>query len=152
MRNCHTLLSVFSTKERSKNLIYLRAISITRDALSKEELSSYLSENELEAVLELQNAPSLFKLLTNSLSPNIYGHELVKAGLLLGLFGGVSKHQEDGDILIRGESHVLLVGDPGQGKSQLLQAVSALAPRGVFVCGSSATVSELTVTLTKVYV
>ena len=74
----------------------------------------------------------------------------MKAGLLLGLFGGVSKHHGDGDVLVRGEPHILLVGDPGQGKNQLLQAVSALAPRSVFVCGSSATVSELTVTLTKV--
>ena len=42
-----------------------------------------------------------------------------------------------------------MVGDPGLGKSQLLQAVSNVAPRGVYVCGNTTTTSGLTVTLTK---
>lgn len=78
--------------------------------------------------------------LVQSLCPSIYGHELVKAGLLLALFGGVRKNAEDEDqsgggsskapgaaaagevrVAIRGSIHVLVVGDPGLGKSQLLQ-------------------------------
>lgn len=124
--------------------MYLRAISIV-----KPSTNSMFSEDDLMRITELQKTPNLFKLVTNSLSPSTYGHEVVKAGLILGLFGGVTK-QQDGDVLVRGESHILVVGDPGQGKSQLLQAVSLMAPRSVFVCGNSSTPSGLTVTLTKV--
>ena len=49
----------------------------------------------------------------------------------------------------RGNIHVLMVGDPGLGKSQLLRAASALSPRGVFVCGNTASGSGLTVTMAK---
>ncbi len=58
----------------------------------------------------------------HALCPCIYGHELVKAGLLLALFGGVRKNGGSRNkVPIRGDIHVLLVGDPGLGKSQLLQ-------------------------------
>jgi len=87
----------------------------------------------------------------NSIAPGIYGHELVKAGLALALFGGCRKFIGDVDdkVSIRGDIHVLVVGDPGLGKSQMLQAVSNVAPRGVFVCGSNSTSSGLTVTVIR---
>ncbi|KAI6652815.1 DNA helicase MCM8 [Oopsacas minuta] len=132
-----------ASKER-KNLIYLRAISVIISISNKQ----IFNEDDLSAIRELQKIPNLFKLITNSLSPTIYGHEVVKAGLVLGLFGGVTK-QKDEHILMRGESHVLVVGDPGQGMNHLLQAVSTLTPRSLFVCGSSATAASLTITLTK---
>ena len=52
---------------------------------------------------------------------------MVKAGLLLAMFGGSKSDEIDS----RGESHVLVVGDPGLGKSQMLQACSFIAPRGI---------------------
>lgn len=62
------------------------------------------------------------RLLVHSLCPSIFGHELVKAGLLLSLFGGGRKaSSSQADMALRGDIHVLLVGDPGLGKSQLLQ-------------------------------
>ena len=62
------------------------------------------------------------KQLVHALCPGIYGHELVKAGLLLCLFGGVRKGSEDqASAPVRGDIHCLLVGDPGIGKSQLLK-------------------------------
>lgn len=60
----------------------------------------------------------------HSLCPKIFGHEIVKAGLILALFGGTKNNG------IRSDSHVLIVGDPGLGKSQLLKACSNVAPRG----------------------
>lgn len=59
-----------------------------------------------------------------SLCPNIYGHEIVKAGLLLALFGGTKSDT------VRAEPHILIVGDPGLGKSQMLRACTNVAPRG----------------------
>lgn len=81
--------------------------------------------------------------MVQSLCPQIYGHERVKAGLLLALFGGTKSE------LGRAESHVLVVGDPGLGKSQMLQACTNVTPRGVYVCGNTSTGSGLTVTMVR---
>ena len=64
-----------------------------------------------------------------SLCPTIYGHELVKAGLVLALFGGAQRGEKN-KLSVRTDPHVLVVGDPGLGKSQMLQAAANVAPRG----------------------
>ena len=93
--------------------------------------------------------------LVHSLCPTIYGHELVKAGLLLALFGGSQadeRAKETNDVLAgstRCNPHILLVGDPQLGKSQLLRAVNNCSPRGVMLSGGVSTTSGLTVTLIK---
>ncbi|XP_038960517.1 DNA helicase MCM8 isoform X2 [Rattus norvegicus] len=108
------------------------------------------SLKDLYAIQEIQAEENLLKLIVNSLCPVIFGHELVKAGLMLALFGGSQKYADDKNrIPIRGDPHVLIVGDPGLGKSQMLQAACNVAPRGVYVCGNTATSSGLTVTLSK---
>lgn len=66
--------------------------------------------------------------MVHSLCPTIFGQEAVKAGLILGLFGGTEL--ENGT---RSNPHVLIVGDPGLGKSQLLQAAAHAAPRGMYL-------------------
>ncbi|XP_069669025.1 DNA helicase MCM8 [Periplaneta americana] len=96
------------------------------------------------AIQEIHSQPDLFRFLVNSLCPTIYGHEMVKAGLLLALFGGTLNHADG-----RSDPHVLVVGDPGLGKSQMLQACASVAPRGVYVCGNTSTATGLTVTLTR---
>ncbi|WIA40343.1 hypothetical protein OEZ86_013710 [Tetradesmus obliquus] len=88
--------------------------------------------------------------LVSALCPTIYGHELVKAGLLLSLFGGVRKHGTSNNrVPIRGDINLLLVGDPGLGKSQLLQAAAAAAPRGLYICGNTCTTAGLTVSVVR---
>ena len=93
----------------------------------------------------------LFKVLTASLCPSIYGHEEIKAGLLLGLFGGSVKFSSNtkNKVPVRGDPHILVVGDPGLGKSQMLSSCASVAPRGVFVTATGDTSSGLTVTLTR---
>ena len=90
----------------------------------------------------------VLKLLVASLCPSIYGHRLVKAGLLLGLFGGTCRGM-DTAFPVRGDPHVLVVGDPGLGKSQMLGAVVSVAPRAVAVTGNTSSTGGLTVTLTR---
>lgn len=58
---------------------------------------------------------------------------MVKAGLLLALFGGARSDGSSDESNIRSHSHVLMVGDPGLGKSQMLQACTNVAPRGIFL-------------------
>lgn len=110
-----------------------------------------LSVNELYGVLQIANHPaSAFAIIVASLCPKIYGHELVKAGLVLSLFGGSKHHDENSDDMsLRSDVHVLIVGDPGLGKSQMLTAVNKLSPRGVYVCGSYASTAGLTVAIHK---
>lgn len=147
------------SKDKSLYLLYIHAISVSnsKDTHMKEEAgddnSSEFTMKELYAIREIQGEDNLFKLIVSSLCPAIYGHELVKAGLILALFGGSKNKSEEksvkSNLSIRNNPHVLVVGDPGLGKSQMLQAVANVAPRGVYVCGNTTTTSGLTVTLSK---
>ncbi|KAI8565524.1 hypothetical protein RHMOL_Rhmol03G0266800 [Rhododendron molle] len=74
----------------------------------------------------------------------------IAPGLTLALFGGVRKHSMDQNkVPVRGDIHVIIVGDPGLGKSQLLQAAAAVSPRGIYVCGNATTNAGLTVAVVK---
>ena len=92
-----------------------------------------------------------FDLLVRSICPAIIGHHEVKAGLLLCLLGGTppSAQSSDRSNAIRCNSHILIVGDPGMGKSQMLLAANQLAARSVYVGGNTSSTTGLTVTLTK---
>jgi DNA helicase MCM8 len=92
-----------------------------------------------------------FDLLVRSLCPSIIGHDLVKAGILLCLLGGTPPSSQGGDNgnSIRCNSHILIVGDPGMGKSQMLLAATQVAARSVYVGGNTASTTGLTVSLTK---
>lgn len=92
-----------------------------------------------------------FDLLVRSMCPAIIGHNEVKAGLLLCLLGGTPPASQSADRgnSIRCNSHILIVGDPGMGKSQMLLAATQLAVRSVYVGGNTSSTTGLTVTLTK---
>lgn len=92
---------------------------------------------------EIHAKTDLFRLLVHSFCPNIYGHEIIKAGLLLSLFTGNEKTKQ------RSNSHILIIGDPGLGKSQMLKACSNVAPRGMYICGTTSTNTGLTVSVTR---
>ncbi|XP_059646933.1 probable DNA helicase MCM8 [Cornus florida] len=110
------------------------------------------SPRDLEFIVKFseENGSDIFRQILQSICPSIYGHELVKAGITLALFGGVRKHSMDQNkVPVRGDIHVIIVGDPGLGKSQLLQAAAAVSPRGIYVCGNATTNAGLTVAVVK---
>jgi replicative DNA helicase Mcm len=72
----------------------------------------------------------------------VYGYEHIKEAIMYLLFGGTAKHFPD--ITIRGNLNVLMLGDPGTAKSQLLQYVSKIAPRGLYTSGRGTTAAGLT--------
>jgi replicative DNA helicase Mcm len=94
-------------------------------------------------IIELSKNPEINELVVRSIAPSIYGHENVKRAVSLLLFGGVPKLLPDG-VRIRGDVNVLLVGDPGTAKSQLLQYVARAAPRGLYTTGRGTTAAGLT--------
>ena len=90
-----------------------------------------------------------FDLLVRSLCPSIIGHDMVKAGILLCLLGGTPASSSGHGNTIRSNSHLLICGDPGMGKSQMLLAATQVAARSVYVGGNTASTTGLTVSMTK---
>ncbi|XP_049852430.1 DNA helicase MCM8-like [Schistocerca gregaria] len=103
-----------------------------------------VSVSERRGVARSENP---FALVSLSICPVICGQYMVKAGLTLAMFGGCSS--EEGWLTDEDDIHVLILGDPGLGKSQLLSHVASLSPRGVYVCGSYASAAGLTVSIHK---
>ncbi len=90
-------------------------------------------EDEKE-IKKLAKDPKIYDKIINSTAPSIQGYREVKEAIALQLFGGSAKELED-KTRIRGDIHILIVGDPGIGKSQMLKFVSKLAPRGIYTSG-----------------
>jgi len=107
-----------------------------------------VSEEEMEQINALAAEPNIIEMIRDSISPTIFGNEFEKEALALQLFGGVPKKMPDGTT-IRGDIHVLLVGDPGTAKSQLLRYMSDITPRGIYASGKSTTGAGLTAAAVK---
>ena len=115
----------------------------------EEDFSEIDLNKEDEAMIkELSKDPRIYEKLVESISPSIFGHEKVKEAILLQLFGGVRKIKREG-TKVRGDMHILLVGDPGCGKSQLLTFVDLVAPKSRYVAGRSASGAGLTASVVK---
>ena len=125
----------------------LRAFNLHLDTnsievLGKEPETALPSPEEEEKILELAKDPWVHRKIINSIAPSIYGYNHIKEAITYLLFGGVPKPLPD--ITIRGEMNVLLIGDPGTAKSQLLQYVARIAPRGLYTSGRGTTAAGLT--------
>ena len=129
-------------EERSgkfKNFIYVNHI----EPLEQEFEELHLSEEDEAKILELSRDPNIHDKIINSTAPSIRGYREVKEAIALQLFGGSVKHLED-KTRLRGDIHILIVGDPGIGKSQILKYVSKLAPRSVYTSGKGTSGAGLT--------
>lgn len=116
--------------KRFKNYIYGNHIEAREQEFEELEIS----EEDEEKIKELAADPKVYEKIINSTAPSIKGYREVKEAIALQLFGGSAKELED-KTRIRGDIHILIVGDPGIGKSQMLKYVSKLAPRGIYTSG-----------------
>ena len=126
--------------------VYLEGNGIELEQHEFRELE--ITKEDEEKIQELKNDPKIYTKIVKSIAPSIYGHETIKEAIALQLFSGIVKNLPDSSR-IRGDIHMLLVGDPGTGKSQLLRYVTKLAPRGIYAGGKSATAAGLTATAVK---
>ena len=129
-------------EERSgkfKNYIYVNHI----EPLEQEFEELQLSEEDEEKIIELSQDPHIHDKIIRSTAPSIRGYPNVKEAIALQLFGGASKQLED-ETKLRGDIHILIVGDPGIGKSQILKYVSRLAPRSIYTSGKGTSGAGLT--------
>ena len=129
-------------EERSgkfKNYIYVNHI----EALEQEFEELHLSEEDEEKIIELSKDPKIYEKIIKSTAPSIRGYREVKEAIALQLFGGAATQLED-ETKLRGDIHILIVGDPGIGKSQILKYVSRLAPRSIYTSGKGTTGAGLT--------
>lgn len=88
-------------------------------------------------------------LIVGSFSPNVYGMHMIKLALLLALIGGTPPSKSQDTPSTRSQCHILLIGDPGTAKSQLLKSAAHLSPRAVFTTSTGSSTAGLAVSLSK---
>lgn len=147
-----TLNGIIRSAEKASNDkttvfdIYLDVTSIQFEEDAYDDL--IISEEDEDEILTMSKDPNLYNNIIQSISPSIYGMTEVKEALALQLFGGCRKEMDDGSVM-RGDMHILLIGDPGIAKSQLLRYMGELAPRGIYTSGKSASAAGLTAAAVK---
>ncbi len=121
--------------------IYLYVNNFNRE--TKEVGSADISLEEEAEIKRLAKSHDILDIFVQSIAPTIFGYEMIKKALALQMFGGVRKTMKDGTV-IRGDIHILLVGDPGTAKSQLLRYMTEISPRGVMALGKGSSAAGLT--------
>lgn len=107
-----------------------------------------MTEEDEQEIRRLSRDPNIIDKVVNSIAPSIYGHTDIKTAVALSLFGGVAKTAR-GQLHVRGDINVLLLGDPGTAKSQVLKYVEKTAHRAVFATGQGASAVGLTASVRR---
>ncbi|KAK8096463.1 minichromosome maintenance protein 2 [Apiospora kogelbergensis] len=116
---------------------------------SHDQLAGFrLTEEDEQTIRKISRDPQIIEKIINSIAPSIYGHEDIKTAVALSLFGGVAKVTK-GQHHVRGDINVLLLGDPGTAKSQVLKYVEKTAHRAVFATGQGASAVGLTASVRR---
>ncbi|KAG5654584.1 hypothetical protein H0H81_011559 [Sphagnurus paluster] len=107
-----------------------------------------LTEPEFDELKSMIDSDHIYSRLVESIAPTVYGHEIVKKGLLLQLMGGVHKQTPEG-MHLRGDINICIVGDPSTSKSQFLKYVCSFLPRAVYTSGKASSAAGLTAAVVK---
>ncbi|KAJ5381939.1 DNA replication licensing factor mcm5 [Penicillium cataractarum] len=127
---------------------YLRAVGINTDVDQTAKGNAVFSEEEEQEFLELSRRPDLYDALARSIAPSIYGNVDIKKAIVCLLMGGSKKILPDG-MKLRGDINVLMLGDPGTAKSQLLKFVEKAAPIAIYTSGKGSSAAGLTASVQR---
>ena len=133
--------SLFKLRMEGNNIEYLGGHAGTKDTRTIERIA-ISTENERQ-ILAIASKSDAYDKIIASFAPHVYGHEVIKEAILLLIVGSVTKKLEDGSTR-RGDINVLLVGDPGTAKSEMLKFAAKVAPRGLYTSGRGSTAAGLT--------
>ena len=123
----------------------LEVLSVIPEEVQFEEVE--FNESDIDDIEEIASSPDAFEYITGSVAPSIYGNEQAKLAVALQMFGGVSRTVHGNRK--RGEIHIMFIGDPGVGKSQILESARSLAPRAVTSSGTGSSAVGLTASAQK---
>jgi DNA replication licensing factor MCM5 len=127
---------------------YLRAVGIHSDVDHTAKGNAIFSEEEEQEFLEMSRRPDLYNVFANCIAPSIYGNLNIKKAIACLLLGGSKKILPDG-MKLRGDINVLLLGDPGTAKSQLLKFVEKVAPIAIYTSGKGSSAAGLTASVQR---
>jgi replicative DNA helicase Mcm len=133
--------SLFRLRMEGNNIEYLGGRAGNKDTRSVDRMM--ISAEDERQIRTIATKPDAYEKLIASFAPHIYGHEVIKEAILLLIVGSVTKKLEDGSTR-RGDVNVLLVGDPGTAKSEMLKFAAKIAPRGLYTSGRGSTAAGLT--------
>jgi replicative DNA helicase Mcm len=133
--------SLFRLRMEGNNIEYLGGRAGSKDTRSVERIM--ISTEDERQIRTIASKPDAYDKLIASFAPHIYGHETLKESILLLIVGSVTKKLEDGSTR-RGDINVLMVGDPGTAKSEMLKFAAKIAPRGLYTSGRGSTAAGLT--------
>jgi len=125
--------------------------SIDSDLTGEDAQAEYLASltrAEIDDLKAMVHTPNIFMRLVDSLAPMVWGHGVVKKGLLLQLMSGVSKTTPEG-MALRGDINICIVGDPSTSKSQFLKYICSFLPRAVYTSGKASSAAGLTAAVVK---
>jgi DNA replication licensing factor MCM6 len=115
---------------------------------AQEEYLGTLTSSEIQDLKDMVHKPNIFMRLVDSIAPMVYGHQVIKKGLLLQLMSGVSKETPEG-MALRGDINICIVGDPSTSKSQFLKYICSFLPRAVYTSGKASSAAGLTAAVVK---
>lgn len=133
--------SLFRLRMEGNNIEYLGGRAGSKDTRYVERIT--ISAEDERQIRTIAVKPDAYEKLIASFAPHIYGHEPIKEAILLLVVGSVTKRLEDGSTR-RGDINLLLVGDPGTAKSEMLKFTAKIAPRGLYTSGRGSTAAGLT--------
>ncbi|KAF2725150.1 putative cell division control protein nda4 [Polychaeton citri CBS 116435] len=151
------VFSIYNSQRNNKNggavairNPYLRAVGIQADIThnSSGGLSLQFTEEEEQEFLEISRRPDLYTLFASCIAPSIYGNDDIKKAITCLLMGGSKKVLPDG-MKLRGDINVLLLGDPGTAKSQLLKFVEKCSPVAIYTSGKGSSAAGLTASVQR---
>ncbi|KAK7808000.1 hypothetical protein U0070_016390 [Myodes glareolus] len=136
-----TIMGIYSIKKFGMNS------GKGRDRVGRSFAGS-VSPQEEEEFRRLAALPNIYELISKSISPSIFGGMDMKKAIACLLFGGSRKRLPDG-LTRRGDINLLMLGDPGTAKSQLLKFVEKCSPIGVYTSGKGSSAAGLTASVMR---